>query len=54
MSFHYEGFRIITHTAEVSLIEEQGNLSRAIYISIAITMVVYTALAITVFGLTGE
>lgn len=47
--FSYEGFRIITHTAE-DIVNPKKNLSRAIYISIAITMLLYTALAIAVFG----
>jgi amino acid transporter len=47
--FSYEGFRIITNTAE-DIVNPGKNLFRAIFISIAITMVIYTALAFTVFG----
>lgn len=47
--FSYEGFRIITHTAE-DIINPKKNLPRAIFISIGITMVIYTALAVAVFG----
>jgi amino acid transporter len=47
--FSYEGFRIITNTAE-DIINPEKNLIRAIFISIAITMVLYTALAVAVFG----
>ncbi|TXE13720.1 amino acid permease [Algoriphagus aquimarinus] len=47
--FSYEGFRIITHTAE-DIVNPEKNLSRAIFISIGITMVIYTALAFAVFG----
>ncbi len=47
--FSYEGFRIITNTAE-DIVNPEKNLMKAIFISIAITMVIYTALAIAVFG----
>lgn len=47
--FSYEGFRIITHTAE-DIVNPEKNLMKAIFISIAITMVIYTALAFAVFG----
>jgi amino acid transporter len=47
--FSYEGFRIITHTAE-DIVNPKKNLIRAIFISIAITTVLYTALAVAVFG----
>ncbi len=47
--FSYEGFRIITNTAE-DIAKPEKNLMRAIFISITITMVIYTALAFTVFG----
>lgn len=47
--FSYEGFRIITNTAE-DIVHPEKNLVRAIFISIAITMVLYTALAVAVFG----
>jgi amino acid transporter len=47
--FSYEGFRIITHTAE-DIVDPEKNLTRAIFISIGITMVIYTALAFAVFG----
>lgn len=47
--FSYEGFRIITNTAE-DIINPEKNLTRAIFISIGITMVIYTALAFAVFG----
>ncbi|SDB88156.1 L-asparagine transporter [Williamwhitmania taraxaci] len=47
--FSYEGFRIITNTAE-DIVNPGKNLMRAIFISIAITMVIYTALAIAIFG----
>ena len=47
--FSYEGFRIITNTAE-DIVNPEKNLVRAIFISIGITMVIYTALAIAVFG----
>lgn len=47
--FSYEGFRIITHTAE-DIVNPEKNLTKAIFISIGITMVIYTALAFAVFG----
>jgi len=47
--FSYEGFRIITHTAE-DIVNPEKNLLKAILISIGITMVIYTALAFAVFG----
>jgi amino acid transporter len=47
--FSYEGFRIITHTAE-DIVNPEKNLMKAIFISIGITMVIYTALAYAVFG----
>ncbi len=47
--FSYEGFRIITNTAE-DIANPEKNLMKAIFIAIAITMVIYTALAIAVFG----
>ncbi|MBC7615772.1 MAG: amino acid permease [Pedobacter sp.] len=47
--FSYEGFRIITHTAE-DIAHPEKNLMRAIFISIGIAMVIYTALAYAVFG----
>jgi len=47
--FSYEGFRIITNTAE-DIVHPEKNIVRAIFISIAITMVIYTALAVAVFG----
>jgi len=47
--FSYEGFRIITHTTE-DIVNPEKNLSRAIFISIGITMVIYTALAYSVYG----
>jgi len=47
--FSYEGFRIITHTAE-DIVNPEKNLIKAIFISIAITMVIYSALAFAVFG----
>lgn len=47
--FSYEGFRIITNTAE-DIVNPGKNLSKAIFISIGITMVIYTALAFAVFG----
>ncbi|MDA3894236.1 MAG: APC family permease [Salinivirgaceae bacterium] len=47
--FSYEGFRIITNTAE-DIINPEKNLTKAIFISIGITMVIYTALAFAVFG----
>ena len=47
--FSFEGFRIITNTAE-DIVNPEKNIMRAIFISIAITMVIYTALAIAVFG----
>lgn len=47
--FSYEGFRIITHTAE-DIVNPEKNLMKAIFISIGITMVIYTALAFAVFG----
>ncbi|MDM8159591.1 APC family permease [Labilibaculum sp. K2S] len=47
--FSYEGFRIITNTAE-DIVHPEKNLTKAIFISIGITMVIYTALAFAVFG----
>lgn len=47
--FSFEGFRIITNTAE-DIVNPKKNLMKAIFISIAITMVIYIALAIAVFG----
>lgn len=47
--FSYEGFRIITHTAE-DIVNPEKNLMKAIFISIGIAMVIYTALAYAVFG----
>jgi len=47
--FSYEGFRIITNTAE-DIVNPEKNLTKAIFISIAITMLIYTALAVAVFG----
>jgi len=47
--FSYEGFRIITHTAE-DIEKPEKNLLKAIFISIAITMLIYAALAFAVFG----
>ncbi|MCL5129291.1 APC family permease [Algibacter sp. L4_22] len=47
--FSYEGFRIITHTAE-DIVNPEKNLMKAIFISIGITMVIYTTLAYAVFG----
>ncbi|BAX80046.1 APC family permease [Labilibaculum antarcticum] len=47
--FSYEGFRVITNTAE-DIVNPEKNLTKAIFISIGITMVIYTALAFAVFG----
>ncbi|WP_158841015.1 APC family permease [Polaribacter sp. L3A8] len=47
--FSYEGFRIITNTAE-DIVDPEKNLMKAIFISIGITMVIYTALSFAVFG----
>ncbi|WP_035759353.1 APC family permease [Flavobacterium tegetincola] len=47
--FSFEGFRIITNTAE-DIVNPEKNIIRAIFISIAITMVLYTALSIAIFG----
>jgi amino acid transporter len=47
--FSYEGFRIITNTAE-DIVNPEKNLTKAIFISIGITTVIYTSLAFAVFG----
>lgn len=47
--FSYEGFRIITNTAE-DVPNPGKTVPRAIFISILITMTIYTALSIAVFG----
>jgi len=47
--FSYEGFRIITNTAE-DVPNPGKTLPRAIFISILITMTIYTALSFAVFG----
>lgn len=47
--FLHEVFRIITHTSE-DIVNPKKNLMKAIFTSFAITTVLYTALAIAVFG----
>jgi amino acid transporter len=47
--FSYEGFRIITHTAE-DVPNPGKTLPRAIFISILITMTIYATLSFAVFG----
>ena len=47
--FAFQGFSIIAHTAE-NIPRPEKTLPKAIFISIAITMVIYTSLAVAVFG----
>ncbi|MDA3780624.1 MAG: APC family permease [Bacteroidales bacterium] len=47
--FSFEGFRIITHTAE-DIVKPEKNIAKAIYISIGIATLLYATLAFAVFG----
>jgi len=47
--FAFQGFSIIAHTAE-NIPNSGKTLPKAIFISIAITLVIYTSLAVAVFG----
>ena len=47
--FAFQGFSIIAHTAE-NIPNPGKTLPNAIFISIAVTMVIYTSLAVAVFG----